>query len=267
MKTFALLGHPVGHSLSPQLHNAVFQALGMDDCEYTSCDTAPEDVQRVMAELKSGEYAGFSVTIPHKQAVMPFCDELSERAQSVGAVNTLLRREGGSIVGDNTDYLGFEKSLEEAGVFDEGPGTTLVLGTGGAARAVVAVLLDHGFQVMVAARNTKGKDLGAVQLMRYEELDPSEKFSLIVNTTPLGMSPNTDDSPLEDVAWFTEERTYVDIVYNPRMTKFLQMAEEQGARVITGDRMFLWQAVEQAKLFTGQEEVPVEVMEGILKKR
>jgi shikimate 5-dehydrogenase len=304
MKRYAILGHPVSHSRSPEFHNAVFQSLGLEDYRYEFCDTTPEDLEQLMQAFRVGEYAGFSVTIPHKQTVMRYCDEMSERAEKVGAVNTLLLKgprdkvQGpkGIIFGDNTDYLGFEKCLLEANELkdEDDPSfaeasedsggrlrfKALVLGAGGAAKAIVAVLLDHGCEVVVASRRKEGKfsefsNFQNVEVKNYKELDPNDDWSMIVNTTPIGMesskgqgprsnqnsvsnnqqsSIDQDDLLLQDARWYTADRTYVDIVYTPKMTPFLLRAEEDGGKIVTGDRMFFWQAVEQAKMFSGASE-------------
>ena len=319
MKKFAILGHPVAHSLSPKLHNAVFQALGLKDYHYGALDVLPEQLPEVLQKMRAGEYQGFSVTIPHKQAVMEYCDELSERARRVGAVNTLIKGckgckgfkgfkgckgcERNLIVGDNTDYVGFEKSLIEAGVIQKSAGVgfaasigkrkptnvtsnetgnryeqrnrktskALVLGSGGASKAVVAVLKDLGFKVVVASRNPK--DTSTVS---YAQLDPEDDYGMIVNCTPVGMTENpksqnpnstkNENIILKDEKWYRADRVYVDVVYTPRITPFLKKAQGAGAKIVTGDRMFLWQAVEQSSLFTGGEDVPIEVMEEILDK-
>ncbi len=307
MKRFAILGHPVSHSRSPELHNAVFQALSLDDHRYEFCDTEPADLEQLMDAFREGDYEGFSVTIPHKKAVMEYCDELSERAKSVGAVNTLLRVPSEQfsifnfqfseekeyvIYGDNTDYLGFERSLGEQSRVEGRGSRALVLGAGGAAKAVVAVLVDHGFQVVVASRrkdlkeHKDLKDLKDVSVKHYDDLEPEGDWGMIVNTTPVGMandqktmtnqkesrveSPESSSPPstlddtlskidtsallLKDSRWYTAERTYVDIVYTPKMTPFLLKAQEAGGKIVTGDRMFFWQALEQAKMFTGASE-------------
>jgi len=289
MKKFGILGFPVAHSLSPKLHNAVFQEMGLDDYVYEFCETPPERLKDMMEQLRNGEYEGFSVTIPHKQAVMQYCDELSDRAKRVGAVNTVLRTEGtaGTVrtVGENTDYVGFEKSLEEAGVLKLQSSSSklqaLVLGSGGVARAVIAVLVDHGFQVTVASLHPEKKqDLAkefGVNVSHYEDLNPADDYQLIVNCTPVGMAcavgeekeeqkkdQGNENFLLKEDEWYRSECLYADVIYNPPITPFLQRAQEAGAKVVTGDRMFFWQAVEQAKLFTGREDVPVELMEGIV---
>lgn len=256
-KRFAILGHPVAHSLSPRIHQAVFEALGLEDWNYDSCDTPAEDLEDVMKALKEGDWDGFSVTIPHKKAVMPFCDELSDRAQKVGAVNTLIRQENGRIFGENTDYAGFFMALTEKNLDFSGK-EVLVLGSGGAARAVIAVLVDLGAQVKVASRNPGKADAlqkdFEVKVVSYQNLDPADDWFLLVNTTPLGMEGAEQRSPLEDPAWFEKGRVYAEVIYTPLITPFLAKAQELGAQVITGDRMFVGQALEQAKMFTGTDQ-------------
>jgi shikimate dehydrogenase len=283
MKIYAILGHPVYHSLSPKLHNAVFHEMGLEDRKYEFCDVPPEKLEDVLEELRKGKYSGFSVTIPYKQTVMKYLEEVSERAKRLGAVNTILSREDGTLFGDNTDYFGFAKSLEEAGVLNSKvqipKPNALVLGSGGVAQAVIAVLHDHGYQVTVASRKGREvskdrndrkeidelKDVHERFLVKgYDELDPNGDYQMIVNTTPVGMYPRNDETPLKEDDWYKKDRVYVDVIYNPKKTLFLNKAEHAGAKVVTGDRMFLWQAVEQAKIFTGREEVPVEVMEQVL---
>jgi len=255
MKRFALIGMPVSHSRSPAFHNAMFAELGSaEEMAYELLETAPGELALRLDALREGEYAGYSVTIPYKELVMEYCDELSARAEKVGAVNTLIRREDGSIFGDNTDYTGFRESLVEADVLDAGK--ALVLGAGGAARAVVAVLQDEGYEVIVASRDPEMVVGFSAEISGYDALDPTDDWTLIVNTTPVGMHPKEGESVLEDPEWFVADRVYVDIIYNPRITTFLGMAEAAGGKIVTGERMFYWQALEQAKLFTGRQELP-----------
>jgi len=293
MKRFAIIGDPVEHSLSPQLHKEVFETLGMgEECSYEFAKVTPEELENRINELKNGDFEGFSVTIPHKQSIIPFCDELTERAKKVGAVNTILRRESDEgdviVLGDNTDYAGFKKALEEVSDLLSKPNNekpherrnpayrqageitnnALVLGSGGAARAIIAVLCDHGFDVTVAARNPGScEELSQqfkVTVSSYSDLDPNADWKLIVNTTPVGMEGKEDGVLLSDEEWYRKERVYADIIYTPRMTEFLKRAQACGAEIITGDHMFLWQAVEQATLFCKREDIPVKKMREVL---
>lgn len=270
MPRFAILGHPVAHSLSPKFYNAEFKKRGLKNYVYAFYDCPPEKLSEAMDKIRCGEYQGYSVTIPHKEAVMPYLNELSPIAKRVGAVNTIIRREDGTLFGDNTDYVGFREALLESNVKCQRSKVNcqwsivphaLVLGTGGAAKAVIAVLLDQGWKVTVGTRGKKkeykdpkdpkdSKD-GKMQvtLKTYEELDPHDNYQLIVNTTPVGMSPDVDKSPLDDPRWFRSDRIYADVIYTPKMTKFLKLAKKAGAKIITGDRMFYFQAMAQVELF------------------
>lgn len=256
---FAILGHPVSHSLSPKFHNAIFRKKKLSDHVYECCDVSPKKLARVLDEMREGKWQGFSVTIPYKEAVIPFLDKLSPLARKVGAVNTIIRRKDGTLFGDNTDYIGFKRCLEKARVFsiptepltegrvEESLGmkkdAALVLGTGGASKAVIAVLKDLSWQVTVGSRSKKRN------VKTYDELSPDDHYRLIVNTTPVGMSPDIDKSPLTDLRWFKKNRIFMDVIYAPKMTKFLKLAKKTGAKIITGDRMFYFQAMAQSKLF------------------
>lgn len=233
----------------------MFAELGLaEQMHYELLETDPGELDLRLEALRKGEYAGYSVTIPYKEAVLEFCDDLSPQAEKVLAVNTLIRRKNGQIFGENTDYFGFQKSLAEAGVGDVGK--ALVLGAGGAARAIVAVLDDEGYEVTVASRKPEAKEDFSGDVISYDALNSSDAWSLIVNTTPVGMHPKEGESVLKDPEWFVADRVYVDIIYNPKITEFLSLAQSVGAKIVTGDRMFYWQAIEQAKLFTGRQELP-----------
>ncbi len=251
MNRFAILGHPVAHSLSPKFHNDVFKKMGLKDHHYDFYDCPSEHLSEAMDKIRAREYQGYSVTIPHKEAVMKYLDDISPLAKKIGAVNTIIRREDGTLFGDNTDYVGVEKALEEGETFPptpflgrKGERNALVLGTGGAAKAVVAVLKDREMKVTIASRTKKAS------VKTYHELDPSDNYQLIVNTTPVGMSPDVDSSPLTESEWFRKDRIYMDVISTPKMTKFLKLAKKAGAKIITGDRMFYFQALEQSRLFT-----------------
>lgn len=273
MKRFAILGHPVSHSLSPKLHNAVFQAMGLKDHVYEFYDCPPEKLKDAIQEMRDGKWEGFSVTLPHKQEVMKYVDVSLDIGESVGAVNTIWREAGEGyvdIVATNTDYCGFVDALHEAHSLHEDKPlkSALVLGSGGAALAVIDALRDLGVALTIASRTEK---TGTVL---YKDLNPQDHYDLIVNATPVGMggrkkekgkSENEkNDLLLSDSRWYRADRVYFDVVYTPKITPFLRKAQDVGAKIITGDRMFFWQAVEQAKIFTGRDDVPVGVMERVL---
>ena len=229
MRRFALIGYPLGHSLSASYFGEKFAREGID-AEYS-----PLAIERAEEVLPHCEHlSGFNVTIPHKQAIMPFLSAISEEAQAIGAVNCVKVTPDG-LEGYNTDVVGIRKSLE--GVTLEGA-KALVLGTGGASKAVQYVLRTSGAEVKVVSRTEGAADLTYSDLS--EELIADT--DIIVNTTPLGMFPNTESAPALPYSALSAKHTLFDCVYNPRLTKLLQLGAEQGAKTIDGMTMFYAQA-------------------------
>ncbi|MBR2860118.1 MAG: shikimate dehydrogenase [Alistipes sp.] len=240
MKHFALIGFPLGHSLSASYFGEKFAREGID------ADYTPLPIESAEEVLPHCEHlAGFNVTIPHKQAIMPFLSAISEEAQAIGAVNCVKVTPDG-LEGYNTDVVGIRKSLE--GVTLEGA-KALVLGTGGASKAVQYVLRTSGAEVKVVSRTEGAADL------TYNDL--SEKLiadtDIIVNTTPLGMFPNTDNAPALPYSALSAKHTLFDCVYNPRLTKFLQLGAERGAHTIDGLTMFYAQAEASWEIWNNSE--------------
>lgn len=227
-----LLGRKLGHSYSPQIHSQ----LGSYD--YRLFEKEPEELE---AFLKNGDFTGLNVTIPYKKDVIPFLDELSPRAKALGAVNTIVRRNG-KLIGHNTDYFGFETMLLSTGVSLQGK-KALVCGSGGASSTATAVLKAHGANVVVLSRT--GKD-------NYQNLNRHSDAALIVNATPVGMYPNVEASPIEDLAAFPMLEGVLDLVYNPARTSILLKAEALGIPCVNGLRMLVAQAKESAEWFTGE---------------
>ena len=229
MKHFALIGFPLGHSLSAKYFTEKFSREGIE-ADYTPLSIEhAEDVLPHCSQL-----SGFNVTIPHKQAVMPLLADISDEARAIGAVNCVkVTAEG--LVGYNTDVIGIRKSLE--GV-ELNSAKALVLGTGGASKAVQYVLREGGAEVVVVSRTE-----GVVDLT-YNELSEEviRECSVIVNTTPLGMFPNVESAPELPYSALSVKHTLFDCVYNPRQTRFLQLGSEQGAHTIDGMTMFEAQA-------------------------
>ena len=264
MIKLGLIGYPVSHSLSPKIQNAALKASGLEG-EYSLYPIAPDDMPALKALLervRSGEMTGFNVTIPHKQNVIPFMDELTPTAPAIGAVNVIYMR-GNKLIGDNTDAFGFLKDLHrfisqnQFEIVDQK--SAIVLGTGGSARSVVYALLHDGWHVTIAARRFEQAQQLASQ---FEGAIPTElnaqtfqpaNFQLIVNTTPLGMTPNVDQSPLpENIALLKNTKIY-DLVYNPRETKLVRDARAQGLSATTGLGMLIEQAALGFELWTGHK--------------
>ncbi|GMV34767.1 MAG: shikimate dehydrogenase [Chloroflexi bacterium] len=263
-----LIGYPLDHSLSPRIHSAALKSCGLAG-DYSLFPIPPEDrqaLQALLARVRSGDIRGLNVTIPHKQSVVEFMDDLTPTAQAIGAVNAMYMR-GNKLIGDNTDAAGFladlKKVNKETGA--QGNKSALVLGAGGSARAVVYALLNDGWNVTLAARRLEqagqlAKSVASyrLQVTSYETFQPStlqllsgQAFDLLVNTTPLGMTPNIDQSPLPENILLPKDIMIYDLVYNPRETKLVRDAKAQGCRAATGIGMLIEQAALAFELWTG----------------
>ena len=258
-----VIGDPVAHSLSPEIHNAGYEALGLDgQFVYIASDLAslPDFVQGAKA-MK--HLVGLSCTIPYKEAILPLLDEVDPVARKIGAVNTVVR-EGGMLKGYNTDWSGFLAAVSPH-VELSGKKVALI-GAGGAAKSVLYALMSKGADVTVYNRTAeKGRQLaeaygcGSAQL---EDIERMRSSDIIVNTTPVGMYPHADASPVAEDS-LRAGQTVFDIVYTPYTTRLLQTAEAQGATIIRGHEMLLQQAALQFELFTGRQ-APLDVMRDAL---
>lgn len=269
-----MLGHPVGHSLSPAMHNAALREMGVDGV-YVAFDVTPADLPEAVRGLQALGVRGVNCTIPHKEALVPLVDELSADAEVIGAVNTLLFQEG-RVLGHNTDAPGFLAALKAAGGEPAGK-RVLVLGAGGSARAVVVALAREGAEVLLAnrtperaaelAEHVQEKIAGA--RIRPLALEPRElaaaaaEAELIVNTTSLGMSPRTGEmAPVPPEAFHSGHLVY-DLIYNPQETELLRTARERGARTAHGAGMLARQGALSLELWTGRP-APAELMERVV---
>jgi shikimate dehydrogenase len=269
-KTFnlGLIGYPLGHSFSPVIHSAALQACGLKG-EYSLYPIPPDDWQglkEILARLRSEEITGLNVTIPNKQNVIPLLDELTPTAKAVGAVNTISMRNG-KLAGDNTDAPGFlvdlKKILTTKTQRHEATKSALILGAGGAARAVVYALAHDGWTVAVTARHIEQAQELTAQFPNHDsQLSISEyqktsfnsllsNLSLIVNTTPVGMSPKVDVSPWPADLPFPSNAIVYDLVYNPRETKLVREARAARLLAVTGLGMLIEQAALAFEIWTG----------------
>ncbi|AGF53249.1 shikimate 5-dehydrogenase [Synechocystis sp. PCC 6803] len=270
-KLLGVIGYPVGHSLSPVMHNAALQAMA-SDYAYVAFPIAPEDLTIAIAGLGASGVQGLSVTIPHKQVVMPLLTQITETARQVGAVNTLWR-DGHGWQGTNTDVEGFLAPLLELKQ-DWSGRTAVILGYGGAARAVVVGLTQLGCpEIIVVGRSqeklaqfanswTDPKIKQALQVLPWEALSTViPKASLLINSTPVGMAPHPKQSPLDQslVEKLPPTAIAYDLIYTPRPTRFLQHAQERGLVTIDGAEMLVQQGAAALKIWL-QQEVPVDVM-------
>jgi len=229
---YGLIGNPLGHSFSPRIHSF------LGDYRYELHPLPPEELKSF---IKAGEFRGLNVTIPYKQAVIPLLAEITPRARRIGSINTIVRRADGSLLGDNTDYAGFTYLARRAGVDLRGK-KVLLLGTGGTSRTVRTVCEDAGVRELVIVSRQGPVDYTSV----YDHRDAQ----VVVNTTPVGMYPNTGVSPL-DLSRFPQLEGVLDVIYNPLKTALLLQAEELGLRCANGLSMLVAQAAEAAGRFTG----------------
>ncbi|MDB9309002.1 shikimate dehydrogenase [Aphanizomenon sp. CS-733/32] len=268
-----VIGHPVSHSLSPLIHNAALTKLGLDYV-YLPFPIAPENLERAIAGFASIGVVGFSITIPHKQAILPLLSEISPVAQAIGAVNTVTRQ-GDKWVGTNTDVEGFIAPLQTTYHQDWSQKRAVILGNGGAARAVVAGCIQLGLvEIHVVGRNLQKLQAfhqswqnspfaDKFQVHEWQELpNLLHQANLLVNTTPIGMYPYMEESPLssQEIGYLLGDAIVYDLIYIPKPTKFLQLAEKQGAIIIDGLEMLVQQGAAALKIWLQQETVPVSEM-------
>lgn len=245
----AVIGHPIAHSRSPRLHGYWLGEYGING-HYVPMDVAPEDLEAVIKVMPKMGYVGANVTIPHKEAVMGFVDHLTDSAKAIGAVNTLIFQDDGTVLGDNTDGYGFIENLKQgAPEWKANSGAAMVLGAGGAARAIVFSLLQAGVPKVLISNRTKSRaetlrsDFGErVEVVDWENAAASlVDVVTLVNTTSLGM---VGKAPLElSLDALSDQATVTDIVYNPLETDLLVRAREKGCSTVDGLGMLLHQAV------------------------
>lgn len=239
MKRYGLLGEKLAHSYSPRLHGL------LGDYSYELWPMPPQELDEF---LRGGAFDGLNVTIPYKQAVIPYCKELSETAKRIGSVNTVVRRADASLFGDNTDAAGFTAMAERAGISFAGK-KTLVLGSGGTSLTACAVIREAGGEPVVISRTGEN---------RYEDLQRYGDARVIVNTTPVGMYPGIGESPV-DLSRFPALEGVLDVIYNPLRTRLLQQAQALSIPCAGGLPMLVAQAARASELFTGQAAVQARV--------
>ena len=264
MEKFGVIGYPLGHSMSAVIHRAGFKSIGIN-ASYETLETSPESLVDRIKDLKYNGYSGFNVTIPHKVPVALFVDEVDKYADITGAINTVKINSDKSMKGYNTDVLGFKKAIPDD--IDLNGKTAAVLGTGGASRAAVMGLHDRGIKeigiytrsipnamdyMAYVRRKFPSITFCSYQIDRMRDLS---KYDILVNTTPIGMQGKSADlTPVEkDVLKTLPSGAVVyDIIYNPRKTILLKLAEELGYKTINGVDMLVYQAVSAQEIWFGK---------------
>lgn len=252
---FGLIGNPVAHSLSPVMHNQAFAATGCNAVYLAFCVSDPA---AAIKSIKALNVKGLSVTLPHKVAVMECLDEIDRTAARIGAVNTIVHHNG-KLIGHNTDCQGAITALQTRTTLNGK--SVAIIGAGGAARAIGFGLTKVAARLTVLNRTRKtGEQLAADLQADYLPLDECRpnRYDILINTTPVGMHPHTDASPMAKQA-LSKEMVVMDIVYNPLNTRLLKQAADRGCRIINGLDMFVFQGAHQFELWTGKQ-APVEVM-------
>jgi len=277
MKHFAIIGHPIGHSLSPLMHNTGFAQLEID-AQYEAIDVAPENLSDTFKRFRKENFIGFNVTVPHKQAVMSLLDEISDEATAIGADNTVHQRDG-KLYGYNTDVLGIQKSLEPFREKISG-NTCLVFGAGGGSRSVIFAL-THNLKpkkIYLTSRTiVKSESLAnafrtpdvEIKVISWESTAINtalDESTLVVNSTPLGMFPNVHASPLPKKATLNRHHIVFDLIYRPLQTLLLRQASAANAMTIDGLEMFVQQGAAAFKIWTGQE-LPIATIQSTLLKK
>jgi shikimate dehydrogenase len=244
---YGVMGHPIGHSLSPILHNAAFRVCGLN-AVYLAFES--RDAEGCLSGMRALGIRGMSVTIPHKSILIPLLDEVGSLAKSIGAVNTVVNDKG-QLIGHNTDALGALRAMEEK-VTLSGM-RCLLIGAGGAARAIGFVLKDKGVALSVVNRSRhRGEALAGKLHCPYIPLDEVGKHDadMIIQTTPVGMYPYINQCPVPEQL-LKKDMLVMDIIYNPLETQLLKKAKDHGCTIIDGLSMFIYQGAEQFELWTG----------------
>jgi shikimate dehydrogenase len=263
-----VIGYPVAHSLSPAMHNAAFASSGID-WRYVPIRVRPDRLRDIVLGLPDKGFQGWNVTIPHKENVIPLLDDVSPEAARIGAVNTVTYKDG-KLWGENTDWSGFLNAVEELG-FDPAGCNAIILGSGGAARAIAYALASRSATILMASRNSVAGAAVAKQIRQdfprasidwtHEKQLPrmNARCDLLVNATPLGMTPNVESSPWPDEIPFPSCSLVYDTVYNPPETRLMEQASSRGIKSVNGLGMLIHQAALSFTIWTGISP-PVHVM-------
>jgi shikimate dehydrogenase len=270
-----VFGHPVSHSLSPVMHNAAIQALNIDYI-YVPFHVLPDDLGKAVDGVRGLGIAGVNVTIPHKERIIEYLDEVSEQSAKMRSVNTVINRNG-KLIGDTTDGRGFLKSAEaDWGKLDRS--RVLVLGAGGSAKAICFALAEIGCEVVVANRTIEragelveglnaafGMQIArAIGMSRDALVEEVESADLLVNTTSVGMSPDLEAIPISADLLHPNLLVY-DLIYNPIKTRLVVEAQSRGAKAVSGLGMLVHQGALSFEMWTGRE-APIQVMEAAVRK-
>lgn len=263
IRKYGLIGEKLGHSISPQIHRLIFEKLQISAL-YEKYEIEKTQLEKFIFELNKADINGVNVTIPYKEAVMEFLDSYSEEAMLIGAVNTI-NVINNKLIGYNTDYYGFKTIIDRHNIALENK-NVFILGTGGAAKAVYAYIKSQPTKkIYLVSRNANDKNLNLVykeaNIISYQELELFKSLDVLINTTPVGMYPNIDSSPIDLENQICEY--CIDLIYNPSETKLLRDAASKGAIAINGLEMLVAQAIKAEEIW-GDFELSVSEMDKML---
>ncbi len=275
-KIIGVIGKNIENSLSPLIHNQIILKHSLNFC-YLPFQVAEIDLGKAIQSIRALNIRGVNITFPYKEKVIEFLDEVEESARRIGAVNTIVNNKG-ILTGYNTDVIGFKKSLQDNGKFVIKEKKAVVLGAGGAARAVTCSLLEEGIEEVSIFNRTleKAKKIkqnfssffprSSINIFSFEQNDLKEKIkeaNLLVNATSIGMESQLDNTPLPDKKLFHPNLLVYDLIYHPARTLFLREAERAGAKIINGLPMLVYQGIESFYLWSGLKVEGKEVLEMI----
>jgi shikimate dehydrogenase len=263
-----VIGDPIEHSLSPAMHNAAFNALGLD-CAFLAFRVAPNEVANAIAGMRALGIVGLNVTMPHKAAVIKFLDQIDDNSKFLNAINTIHNKDG-KLLGFNTDGFGALKALKENGANPKGK-RVLLVGSGGAARAIAYTLVQETDELVVLNRTvSEAKELASLLKKIFNKEVHADSLTapilekqmqqadILINATAVGMKPKASQSMIAP-EWLKPKMTVMDIVYNPVETKLSIDAKSKGAQVISGVEMLIYQGAASFEIWTGKP-APIEVM-------
>ncbi|QRN86550.1 shikimate dehydrogenase [Clostridia bacterium] len=264
-----VLGYPLGHTLSPAMQNAALRALGRDDLEYVILEKDYHELQKAIEDIKQ-DYLGINVTIPYKEKIMPWIQEVSHEARLAGAINTILVKDD-KLVGTNTDGVGYLRSLREHDIDLKGK-DILILGAGGASRGVATALAGAGVSRIDICCRKKNRGRALLDILTsvckieaswidFKTLNKADisRYALIINTTPVGMYPNESETIPFPYEKLEKHQILSDLIYRPSMTKFLLEGSKRGLTVVGGLEMLLYQGAESLAFWLDCDP-PIEVM-------
>ncbi|MBN2105344.1 shikimate dehydrogenase [bacterium] len=273
-KTFCVIGHPIGHTLSPAIHQTVYEVLELD-FKYSAVHVFPDRLSDFIREARKTGCPGFNVTVPHKEAVISFLDEVDFSAGRIGAVNTV-KQDNDLLKGFNTDVFGMIAALKQGGWSPQGK--VICLGAGGAARAAIEAMSLMGARELVLfdiiqertdklIQDFQGKhSMNVIQVVMEADLNEYLKEAdLLINATPVGMWPNLNDSPVRRPDYIASGATVFDLVYKPLKTRLMREGEQQGCKTISGLGMLIAQALAADEIWLNQE-MPDGILETVWEK-